>query len=397
MRSFSSIKVRVFALVAASAMAVSVVAGVSAASAAPPPGVSMKGTGPQPSGLGLFSKAALAQEHCSADGRMWFSTEGTGPYCVNPWPKGKDNGGSTAPGVTATEVKVVVYSPQATADQFLQTIKDTQAVYQYASDTYGTYQLWGRKPVISMVGASGTDEAAQRADALKVIAMKPFMVIDVLSSSLGAPVFSAELAKAKILVASSSTTPEEGAQQSPYRWNYGTDQTATVPLDRGVRRALARWGEGELRGRQIDDVEEAVVRGHLRTGQDRLRHLREAAETERCNADQGGGVQLARSHDRQGVVAHTGVAAQGCRGHERDRAGRPGTFAPMLDIASTQDYSPEWIMTGFGYTDFDPYARTLRPGADEARVRHRLAHALQHSRGRWRHREVALTVRLVLG
>ena len=30
---------------------------------------------------------------------------------MNPWTEGKDNGGETAPGVTATEVKVVVYQP----------------------------------------------------------------------------------------------------------------------------------------------------------------------------------------------------------------------------------------------------------------------------------------------
>ena len=69
------------------------------------------GTGPQPKGLGLGSAAALAQKSCTQNGRTSFNIVGGGPFCVNPWPDGKDNGGATAPGVTATEVKVVAYIP----------------------------------------------------------------------------------------------------------------------------------------------------------------------------------------------------------------------------------------------------------------------------------------------
>ena len=118
----------------------------------------------------------------------------------------------------------------AAADTFPQLVKDTQAAFQYASDTYHTYELWGRKPVYEMVRQTGSDETAQRADALKVIDMKPFMVMDISDDVAGAPVFSATRCQPQDLVASSSTTPETGAQQSPYRWNYGGDQTASVPL-----------------------------------------------------------------------------------------------------------------------------------------------------------------------
>src|SRR5262245_40556395 len=90
-------------LVAVGAIAALVgVATGAAVSAAPPEGVSMEGTGPPPAGLGLFSKAALAQEHCNAEtGQMWSTWEGGGPWCVNPWAEGTKNGGATAPGVTA--------------------------------------------------------------------------------------------------------------------------------------------------------------------------------------------------------------------------------------------------------------------------------------------------------
>src|SRR5262245_39011387 len=66
--------------------------------------------GPPVSGVGRGSKAALEQQTCDpATKRTSFVAKGTGPLCVNPWPAGKDNGGATAPGVTADSVKVVVY------------------------------------------------------------------------------------------------------------------------------------------------------------------------------------------------------------------------------------------------------------------------------------------------
>src|SRR5262245_33742623 len=71
-----------------------------------PPGVSMDGTGPQPKGLGMFSSAAMSQDHCAKNGRMDSYREGTGPWCVNPMKAGSSNGGATAEGVTADSVKV---------------------------------------------------------------------------------------------------------------------------------------------------------------------------------------------------------------------------------------------------------------------------------------------------
>ena len=68
-----------------------------------------QGTGPQPTGLGMGSKAALAQPTCSDNGRTSLALEGTGPLCVNPWPAGKNNGGATAPGVTKDSVKAIIY------------------------------------------------------------------------------------------------------------------------------------------------------------------------------------------------------------------------------------------------------------------------------------------------
>jgi hypothetical protein len=68
--------------------------------------------GKPPPGVGIGSKAALAQDGCDAERkRMDYATVGGGPLCVNPWSDGDDNGGATSRGVTATSVKVVVLTP----------------------------------------------------------------------------------------------------------------------------------------------------------------------------------------------------------------------------------------------------------------------------------------------
>ena len=201
----SSVAALIVAVVAVTIVALSV---------SPAAGVSAAGTGPQPKGLGLGSEAALRQSTCNPNGHTSFVYVGAGPFCVNPWPDGKDNGGATAPGVTGTEVKVVVYYPnqqmadaQAAAGGQAATnratgarttiqdvVRDFDDVYQYANKAYGTWQTWGRKPVYGFVMATGPDEAAQRADALEVIAMKPFIVIDAANVVSGSPVFAASCA-----------------------------------------------------------------------------------------------------------------------------------------------------------------------------------------------------------
>ena len=97
------------------------------------------------------------------------------------------------------------------------TIKDSILDAQQALD--GRYQLWGRKIEYDFVTYSGTDEAAQRADAVTVAAKKPFAVVD----SAGGTVFSTEIAKRKIVMAFGSTGSQAAnLAQQPYRFT-GSD------------------------------------------------------------------------------------------------------------------------------------------------------------------------------
>ena len=220
----------------------------SLASAAPPAGVSMEGTGPQPSGLGLFSDAALAQKTCADNGRTTSTYAGGGPWCVNPWSAGQKNGGATAQGVTATTVKVVAYLPNdqmqinksnvnlanGQPSALPDVMVDFQKAYQAIVAQYGTYQLWGRTPDIESVIATGPDEASQRADAVAVIAKKPFIVFDMTATTTtGAAVFSSLVAAKKIVM---------GARRPMRRIRSSSRRTGgtTAPTRAAVRQSPRR-------------------------------------------------------------------------------------------------------------------------------------------------------------
>ena len=356
---------------------VAVASGASAASAAA--GANTKGTGPQPKGLGLGSAAALAQESCNENGRTNFVYLGTGPFCVNPWEAGKDNGGATAPGVTATDVKVVVYQPneamlsaesdagvqvpvnQATKERATveQAFTDFAAVYDYAIETYGTYELWGRTPVYEFVTASGTDEAAQRADALEVIARKPFMVYDASHPVSGAEVFSATVAARKILVTSASTNNESAAKQSPYRWIPGQDPDAAAYLvasfvGRSLSGEKAKWAGDEA----MTSKARAFGAVYPSTGLDI-----EAFEAE---LKKHGGTPLADKVEYDSTDQTKFQEAAPTLISRLKSAGAtsivlfadPNMVRALMVAATSQDYSPEWIITGYLFHDYDGFGRT---------------------------------------
>ena len=74
--------------------------------------------------------------------------------------------------------------------------------------------------------SSGSDEAAQRADAVTIKAFKPFAVMDMVTAGLD--VLDAEMAKAKILVYGDATTTAKATAQAPFRWGLSDAQSAAV-------------------------------------------------------------------------------------------------------------------------------------------------------------------------
>jgi hypothetical protein len=360
----------IVAAVAACALGALPLAGAGAATAEP---------GPQAPGVGRGSKAALAQPTCDpATRRTNFVGVGTGPWCVNPWRDRADNGGATAPGVTARSVKVVVYygnEAMAAADRaaggrlpvnrttgepgtWPDNFREYQQAYEYAIENFGTYQTWGRMPEFAFVEASGADEAAQRADALKVISMKPFIVIDAASQSSGAPVFEAELAKAKIIVngaAATTLTPEQLAAQAPYRWATQSDTTASVYLvsnflARSIADRRAKWaGDTDLRNtKRVFGLvtPEGVIDAEL------------FAELMREYGGPPPATAVAYEPDTVAELAKTLVARlQSSRVTSVVLFSNNAATTALTKAATDNGYHPEWIVTGYQFQDFDGFAR----------------------------------------
>jgi hypothetical protein len=338
-------------------------------------------TGPQPAGQGLGSKAALAQSTCDkASGRTTLQYVGTGPFCVNPWKDGANNGGVTAPGVTKDEVKVVVYIPtdaqlaaqraaggsgpinQVTGQPggWRDNFKDFDTVYQYAIKTFGSYQTWGRHPVYEFVEASGSDEAAQRADALAVIAKKPFIVIDAYDQGLGAPVFESEIAKAHIIVngaAATSLTATDVQKQAPYRWATQSDSTASLYL---VSSFL-----GTISGQKAQYAGDTALQSKPRvfglltpsTGVD-VALLKSLMKKNGVSAPAAEVTYDATATTTFDEVAKTNVAKLQTAGVTSViLVATQGMIKSMMAAATSNNFKPEWIETGYQFSDFDGYGR----------------------------------------
>jgi hypothetical protein len=149
---------------------------------------------------GIGSPEALENPQCDPTVKRIRVQTYAAPLCVKEWKDGDDNGGATAQGVTKDSILVVVlwnllnpeqagnrsglYTNQATGqndlDGAVNAILDQNEIYKHS------YETWGREVEFKFVKSSGTDETAQRADAVTVAAMKPFAVIDA-ASRIGTP------------------------------------------------------------------------------------------------------------------------------------------------------------------------------------------------------------------
>ena len=337
------------------------------------------GAGEQPPGLGLGSKEALGEPTCNPNGHTNFVYVGTGPNCVNPWPAGKDNGGTTAQGVTATTVKVVFYVPsdamiaagtgtgngrpsnQGTGQpaSYKQVVTDFDAVYQYAIKKYGTFQTWGRKPVYEFVTASGPstgpDEAAQRADALTVIGMKPFMVVD--AFTLGTPVFTATVAAQEILVVGPSDS-KTSVKQSPYRWVAGQDADAAPYL-------TASFLGSTLSGKKAQWAGDSAMTSKTRSFGAVYPASNFDIDTFKSEMQKNGASALASDVQYDATDATKYQEAAPTLVTKLKTAGVtsvvlftvPQMTTAVMAAATKQDYLPEWIFTSYAFHDFDGYAR----------------------------------------
>jgi hypothetical protein len=326
---------------------------------------------------GVGTQAALNGPQCDKErGRIKFVYQGWLP-CVKPWPANGDNGGVTYPGVTKDSVKVVIRTPtQQEINQgstpLRNPIKD-RATGEFASvqdavrDTVPmfekTYQQWGRKLDISVVEYSGTDEAANRADAVKIAAMKPFAVIDL----LGNEVFLTSIAKEKIMAFGGMAPNKLSIAQSPYRWPLSVDFAANALLGAELIGKVLANKPAEYAGDASLQTKKRVfgtVRSDSPTAPDFQPALDELKKR---------GVKLSQdlSYTPPLDSSQIGTAAEEAAPTLVAKLKDTGVTsvlvlpadyqmtAALTNAATKNDYHPEWIVMGTGYADIGALARTF--------------------------------------
>ena len=295
---------------------------------------------------------------------------------MRPWSAGDDNGGATAQGVTADSIKVVVLIPPADKDKASTNggIKNQatganglskDAVLDENAVLAHSYQTWGRTIEYEFVEASGTDETAQRADAVSVIAKKPFMVLDtaLYASGGGGLVFEQAVKAAGVPVYPNAPSPTDLLK--PYEVNmaewagkelvggkaqFGGD--AVKDKKRGLRRHLP--------GRQRRHGPRASSRRRSRSTEARSLPARPCPTRRPTDpAAQSAAYQeqappLIAKLKQAGVTTVVNFAGAGLT------ANATGSFTKQ---ATSQDWFPEWLVSGVPYNDLDFFARSLRPGS----------------------------------
>jgi hypothetical protein len=129
---------------------------------------------------------------------------------------GSDNGGATAQGVTADAIKVVFLDNGATPGvcyMYWCQVVDAAGIFQRF------YQTYGRTVQLVRVTPSGSDETAQRADAIRIAEMKPFAVL----AEFAGRVLVTELLKRQIIVSAYQADAAAAKAYPPYAWGVGTD------------------------------------------------------------------------------------------------------------------------------------------------------------------------------
>jgi hypothetical protein len=359
---------------------VGVMSTTAGAQTAPPITVNAKGAGTPPPGSGLGTKAALENPKCNADaikgyGVFPFVRENDGPLCVAPVPK--DNGGATYRGVTADTIKVVLIVPNeemvaahrkagnavpkntatGTEGSFEAAFRDAWTVLDQV------YETWGRQVEFKVITSSGTDEASQRADAVTVKAEKPMFVMDVVASGLST--LAAVLAADKYVVFSFGTTSDDALKQAPYRWAT-TDQNATSInaaefIGKQLKGGKAQYAGDDLKtesrkfatiapsGVDIDPFLAGLKKQSVSLAIPPLEYTGNGSPT---------GDPAIAAQEAPAIISKLKDAGITTVALFTDL----GMTKALTVAAASQEYTPEWMITGYQYQDISLLARSYDQG-----------------------------------
>jgi len=317
---------------------------------------------------GIGSAAALAAPNCDPTTKRVRVQSLQAPPCVKPWNNGSDNGGATAQGVTRDSIRVVVLWAdlpeqtaqagniinQATAKPGTEpdSIVDADAVFK------SRFETWGRSIEYTFVKSTGLDEAAQRADAVKVAAMKPFAVIDLASVYLsgGGIVFESAL-EGKVPAVIS--IPCCGVIPPRVRANPVVENAAEW-VGKALVGLKAKWaGDESLKSKTRVF---GVVYPGGDNGIDFALFTKEFATNGgkvTMSVSYGSGtdpLQAPQDSVEQAPTLITKLKSAGVTTVVNFADGVAMTPA-LTKAATAQNYFPEWVITGNGYQDQDIVAR----------------------------------------
>ena len=336
-----------------------------------------EGAGKPPSGSGIGTAAAMNRADCRTNGDvnapygyLDAALQGQGPVCVKPWKDGDDNGGATSSGVTGDAVTLVAVVPsesQATATGATQRATKAKGKYQDAFHDLllpmmRYYETWGRDIDLRFVESSGVDEAAQRADLVRIKEMKPFAVMDVVPAGLD--VLDAELANAKILTFGYATSAAEAIAQAPYRWGHSDTQANAINAAEVIGKHLAKK-KAAFAGDDVASQTRKFGAVYIEDGID-LDGFESALEK------YGGTLSTDASYTATGSTLGDPTTAQEQAPVIVQRMKDAGITTVVLftDVAmanalmlnaNQQEWFPEWFFTGTLFADLPLLARQYAP------------------------------------
>jgi hypothetical protein len=324
---------------------------------------------------GIGSPEALASPNCDPTTKRVKLQSYAAPLCVKPWKDGADNGGATAQGVTASTIKVAVligdpspselaarkglYLNQATGDNSVtapeDSTKDINEIYKYS------YQTWGRTVEFTFVRTSGNDEAAQRADAVEVAALKPFAVLDEASSINSPPV-------------GGGAVFEQALKNAGVPRVISTGASDTKPLARSYALPTAEFIGKQLKGGKAQYADKSMQDQPRKFGviypsnfeidyfKAQLKKYGVTLASEATFTVAPGEVSLQTTSaeiDQQIPPLVTKLKADGV--NNLIMMASHGVTATITKAMKSQDWFPEITAAAFPYTDLDILARTFDP------------------------------------
>jgi hypothetical protein len=338
-----------------------------------------EGAGPPVPASGVGTTAALENPRCHKTnpagdslyfgyGRFDSTFIGGGPVCVKEWKDGDDNGGATWQGVTKDKVTVVAVlpneqelqsdpvTPKHLVDKSPSTYED--AVHDWVLPQMKFYETWGRDVEIRFVTSSGDDEAAQRADVVKIKAMKPFAVFHLIVKGLD--VLETELAKAHIPTMGYSTTATKANLQAPYRWGLSDAQSSAINSAEVIGK--------QLLGKKAQFGGDDVKNETRKFGAIYIKTLVDYPKFQAYFKKYGGTIASANAYDASGSTFGdpTVSAEQAPTMVARMKAAGVTTVIMLSDFsmnqnlmkeATKQEWFPEWFFTGAVYADIGILSR----------------------------------------